>query len=86
MLDERKVKAMMDLVIENSVPSLVPEVIADLFDRLTWILADNGSVLHRILRGWLDDGSDLRRLRIALAMDEVFLYDTPTKCRKPSCG
>src|SRR5262249_3917204 len=75
MLDERNVQAMMDLVIENSAPGLEPEVIADLFDRLIRILADNGAALHRIVRGWLEDGSDLRRLRIALAMDEVFFYD-----------
>ena len=75
MLDERNVQAMMDLVIENSVPGLGPEVIADLFERLTWIFADNGAALHCIVRGWLDEGSDLRRLRIALAMDEVFFND-----------
>jgi hypothetical protein len=75
MLDERKVQAMMDLIVENSAPGLGPEVIADVFDRLIWLLADNGAVLIRIVRGWLDEGSDLRRLRVALAMDEVFFYD-----------
>jgi hypothetical protein len=75
MLNDGNVQAMMDLIVDNSAFGVGPEVIADLFDRLVWILADNGAGLHRVVRGWLDDGRDFSRLRIALAMQEVFPYE-----------
>jgi hypothetical protein len=50
-------------------------VAAELFGLLIWILADNGGALCQIIRRWLDEGSDLWRLRIALAIDEVFFYE-----------
>ena len=39
-------------------------------------MADNGEALHNVIRGWLVEGNDLPRLRIALAMEEDFLYES----------
>ena len=43
-----------------------PEWIADLLERLVWLLDDNGSEIHQTMREWIATG-DLERVRVALA-------------------
>lgn len=51
------------------------EVVADLLEILTWLTTDNGAELMRSAEGWLRDGTDLRRVRIALHLDAYPFLD-----------
>jgi hypothetical protein len=75
MIETIEMQAMADFIVDNSAHGLGAEAVADLFDRMVWILKDNGEALHRVVRRWLDEGTDLRRVQIALAMEEAFLYE-----------
>ena len=67
-------RSLMDFIVDNSAPGLESHVIADLFDRMIWVFADNGGALLAVVREWLDQGDDLRRVKIGLAMQEAFVY------------
>ena len=60
----------------NEIPRMVPfEIVAELFDILTWQTSDNGSAIHRTVEGWLLEGSDNRKLLIALHLDSYLFID-----------
>jgi hypothetical protein len=61
----------MEFLVNDSVPGLKPGVLADLFDRLVWITADNGEAIQKVRWQWLE-GSDPLRIEIALLMNEMF--------------
>ncbi len=61
----------MEFLVDSSVPGLKPDVLADLFDRLVWITADNGESIQKVRQRWLD-GRDPLRIEIALLMNEMF--------------
>ena len=71
----------MDFLIRNKAPGLGPAVLADLFDRMIWILSDNGSEIDRVRRKWLE-GDDLEKVQVALEMNEAFLYDSRCELEK----
>lgn len=51
----------------QEIPRTVPfELVAELFDLLTWQTEDNGGAIHRTLEDWLRDGTDNRKILIAL--------------------
>jgi hypothetical protein len=54
---------------------LPAKALAEVFERLTWTMDDNGEEIHWMLCRWIDSG-DLERARIALTFSEVFLYQT----------
>lgn len=60
----------MNFLIENRADGLEPKVLADLFDRMIWILRDNGGELLKVRDAWMN-GEDPFRVEIALLMSEV---------------
>jgi len=51
----------------DEIPRTVPfELVAELFELLAWQTNDNGSAIHRVIEEWLIDGSDNRKLLVAL--------------------
>lgn len=51
----------------SEIPRTVPvEIVAELFEFLTWKTEDNGGAIHQTLENWLRDGTDSRKLLIAL--------------------
>lgn len=55
--------------------------IADILERLVWLLDDNGEEILSTMRQWIEH-ADLDRVRVALAFREVFLYQTRTEMVK----
>ena len=54
----------------REIPRSVPyEVVCDLFNLLAWRTNDNGSSVTRAIEDWLRNGTDGRKLRIALNLD-----------------
>ncbi|MEM8530417.1 MAG: hypothetical protein AAGF95_06220 [Chloroflexota bacterium] len=45
------------------------EIVVDLFNILLWSTSDNGHALTQLTDEWLRNGTDLRRIMIALHMD-----------------
>lgn len=70
----------MDSLLENAVPNLPPKGLAEVFDRLIWCLADNGAEVLEVRDAWLRS-DDLRKVKIALAMDETFPFDGGDRMR-----
>jgi len=65
----------MDGLVDGLAPKLPGSVLGEVFDRLIWVLDDNGAQLIDICQEWLV-GDDRRRVEAALSLGEVFLYDT----------
>lgn len=70
----------MDFLVENRAPELKPAVLADIFDRLIWIVRDNGEEISKVRKLWLE-GNDPLRAEIALLMSEVFPYSSRSELR-----
>lgn len=66
---------MMESLIDQRAVGVEPRSFSDLFERLTWLLADNGSGIRSVLATWLDS-DDLFRVRVALGLEEAFLFDS----------
>ena len=62
-------------IFERRAKNAKPEWVADLFQRLVWLLSDNGEEIVQTLGRWVDSG-DLERSRVALAFQDVFLFST----------
>ena len=62
--------------ISNSVPD--PTNVVDILGRLVWMTEDNGHSIFEVLKSWLRDG-DIRRVKIALRFDEVFLWNSDSE-------
>lgn len=57
-------------ILFGEIPRSVPfEVVADLFNILLWQTSDNGAAITRAIESWLSEGSDNRKLLIALNLD-----------------
>lgn len=67
--------AVMDALFINRVQNLPPEALAEVFDRLTWCLDDNGSALDAVRESWLRS-DDRARVEIVLAMSESFPFQS----------
>jgi hypothetical protein len=65
---------MMEFLFSRRTPNLPPKGLADILDRLIWCMNDQGAELLQVRRKWLE-GDDKDKVRIALAMDEVFPGD-----------
>jgi hypothetical protein len=63
----------MDYLVDSQVENLKPSVMADLFHRMIWIVADNGGEIERVRETWLK-GGDFKRVQIALFMQETFPF------------
>jgi len=68
-------------IFANRAAEAKPEWIADVLGRLVWITNDNGAEICRTLRSWLDS-EQLEKVRIALAFDEVFLWETEAEMER----
>lgn len=66
---------MMEFLWQRRVSNLPPAALAEVFDRLIWCMDDNGAELLRVRAKWLTS-DDIEKVRIALAMDEVFPGNT----------
>jgi hypothetical protein len=54
----------------SEIPRTVPfEVVAELFDFLAWQTSDNGAAIGRAIEAWLREGTDNRKLLIALNLE-----------------
>lgn len=52
------------------IPDSIPFMqVAQLFDFLAWQTNDNGSAMTRTVERWLVEGTDLRKIQIALSLD-----------------
>jgi hypothetical protein len=49
------------------------ELVAELFDFLTWSTNDNGAQIHRTIEAWILEASDERKISIALNL-EIFPF------------
>ena len=57
-------------VLFSEIPRTVPfELVAELFDLLAWQTNDNGASMARTTEAWLREGSDSRKLLIALHLE-----------------
>jgi hypothetical protein len=57
-------------ILFSEIPRTVPfELVAELFDLLTWQTDDNGGSIHSTIETWLREGTDNRKLLIALHLD-----------------
>lgn len=65
----------MEFLFERRTPNLPPKGLAEVFDRLIWCMNDQGGEVLQVRKKWLK-GYDLEKVRIALAMDEVFPCDS----------
>ena len=64
-----------DQIFDQRAKNLPPEVLADIFARLAWIVADNGAEIGRVLRQWLDS-DDYERIEVALHFNEFSLFSS----------
>ena len=62
-------------IFAERVPGAKPEWIADILARLVWLTADNGAGICASLKTWLSGESE-ERAAVALAFDEVFLWES----------
>lgn len=54
----------------SEIPRSVPfELVAELFDFLAWQTEDNGGAIHRTIEDWLREGTDNRKMLIALNLE-----------------
>jgi hypothetical protein len=57
-------------VLFSEIPRTVPfELVAELFDLLAWQTNDNGASMTRTTETWLREGSDNRKIQIALHLE-----------------
>ena len=60
----------------DEIPRSIPwEVVADLLGILVWITNDNGSDIARTAERWLREGSDTRKVKIALHLEAYPFID-----------
>lgn len=63
------------------IPRTVPfEIVAELFDILAWETRDNGAAMTRRMEGWLREGTDNRKLLIALHVEVFPFIDAREMC------
>lgn len=62
-----------DFLFEHRARGCSPDVLADILDRLVWIMDDNGEQICTAVEGWLRS-SDRSRVEVALGMREVFPF------------
>ena len=65
----------MEYVLRNRASNVGIAPIADLMERMLWLLADGDEVL-RVRKAWLEDQEDVEKVRVALAMSETFPYES----------
>lgn len=70
-----EMKQVMEYLIGHRVAGVDPSSFSDVFERLTWLQADNGSSIRSVLTEWLES-DDLFRVKVALGLEEAFLFDS----------
>jgi|GEM_PF-1346052 len=69
----------MDVAIEYLLGRLAKDTPTESFSglllQLTWLMDDQGADIHRIMRNWLD-ADQIEKVKVALAIDEVFLLES----------
>ena len=66
----------------NEIPATVPfEIVAELFDIISWQTNDNGTGIARTLESWLLAGLENRKLRIALQVEVYPFLDADEMVR-----
>ncbi len=65
----------MEFILRNRASNLDVAPVADLLERMLWLLADGEEVL-RVRKSWLEHETDFEKVRVALAMSETFPYDS----------
>ena len=65
----------MEFILRNRAKNLDIAPVADVLERLLWLMADGDEIL-RVRKAWLEDEEDLEKVRVALAMSETFPYDS----------
>jgi hypothetical protein len=70
----------MNFIVDNRGKDLPAPALSEVFDRLIWCLADNGSQLLRIREQWLLS-DDRYRVEIGLAMEETYPFNTIVEMR-----
>jgi hypothetical protein len=68
-------RQIMDGLIAGLRSDLPGSVLGEVFDRLIWILDDNGAQLVAICREWVT-GDDPRRAEAALSISDGFLFES----------
>ena len=64
-----------DRIVERAAPSAEPQWLADVLQRLVWIMDENGAEVMGAVERCLQ-GNDERKLRVALAIDDVFPFQS----------
>lgn len=70
-----RMRQALEYLVDQRAPAVEPRSFSDLFDRLIWLQSDNGKELLATLSVWLE-GQDLYRVKIALGLEEAFLFDS----------
>ena len=65
----------MNFIVENKAEKLGPSAISNLFDRMGWIIKDEGMDMNDVRCEWLE-GDDFKLAEIAMLMEDVLPYDT----------
>ena len=64
-----------DHIFARRAPGSKPEWFAELFERLGWIMDDEGEEIRSTMLRWIESG-DVDHARVALSFTDVFLYRT----------
>ena len=65
----------MNFIVENKAEKLSPSAISNLFDRMGWIIKEEGMDMSDIRCEWLE-GDDFKLAEIAMLMEDVLPYGT----------
>jgi hypothetical protein len=70
-----EMKHVMEYLVDQRIEGVDPRSFSDLFERVTWLQADNGNSIRSVLSEWLES-PDIFRVKVALGLEEAFLFDT----------
>ena len=67
-----------ELLFKRRAPNVEPKWLAEVLERLVWLMDDNGTEIVEALAEWVT-GSDREKIDIALAFEEISLFDERTE-------
>ncbi|WP_031496205.1 hypothetical protein [Bryobacter aggregatus] len=72
-LHSTNIKEVLEYLVDQLAPAVEPRFFSDLFDRLIWLQADNGTDLLQVMSIWLES-DDYYGVKIALGMEDAFFF------------
>ena len=76
-LQPTSIRQALEYLVDQRASAVEPRCFSDLFDRLIWLESDNGKDLLQVMSIWLES-DDYYRVKVALGLEEAFLFDSRT--------